>query len=68
MTEPSVAQSTAGSNWTCPFCPLACDHFGVVTGAGSEPMALQGGECQRASRALAQFTARPSEARPQVDG
>jgi len=68
MTESSAAPSTAGSSWTCPFCPLACDHFGVFTGSGSEPLALQGGECQRAGRALAQFTARPSAARPQIDG
>jgi formylmethanofuran dehydrogenase subunit B len=68
MTESSAAQSTAGSTWTCPFCPLVCDHFGVVTGSGSEPLALQGGDCQRAGRALAQFTGQPSDASPQVDG
>jgi len=68
MTESFVAQSTAGSTWTCPFCPLACDHFGVAAGAGNGPLALQGGECRRASQALAQFTGRPSEASPQVDG
>jgi formylmethanofuran dehydrogenase subunit B len=67
MTESSVAQSTADSSWTCPFCPLSCDHFGVAASAGSEALTLQGGECQRASRALAQFTGRPSEASPMVD-
>lgn len=68
MTESSAAQATAGSPWTCPFCPLACDHFGVVSRTDGEPLALQGGECPRASRALAQFTGRSSHASPQVDG
>ncbi len=68
MTETSAAPSAAGSAWTCPFCPLACDHLAVGIGDGSQPLALQGGECARAGRALAQFAARPSDAGPEVDG
>lgn len=68
MIETFAAPANVGSAWTCPFCPLACDHLGVLAGTGSEPLSLQGGECPRASRALAQFTGRPSEAGPQVDG
>ncbi len=62
MTETSVAVGA----WTCPFCALACDHLGVGPGVGT--LALRGGECQRASRALAQFAAMPADATPLVDG
>jgi formylmethanofuran dehydrogenase subunit B len=68
MTEITAVPATVGSTWTCPFCPLACDHLSVLAGTGREPLSLQGGECRRASRALAHFTGRPSEAGPQVDG
>lgn len=68
MTELSAAASVAASVWTCPFCPLACDHLGVGCGSGAEPLVLQGGTCARASRALAQFTGVPLEASAQVDG
>ena len=57
------------SAWTCPFCPLACDHLGVAVGAGSEPLALQGGECAaRQPRAGAVRRAGLRRPRPQVDG
>ncbi len=68
MTETSAAAPAAGSAWTCPFCPLACDHLGVEVGAGLDPMALQRGDCPRASRGLAQFAALPSDAAALVDG
>ena len=68
MTETSAAPSAAGSPWTCPFCPLACDHLGVGLGDGTQPLALRGGDCARASRALARFVATPSDAAAQVDG
>ena len=68
MTELSAAATVAGKAWTCPFCPLACDHLGVGCGIGAEPLALQGGACARASRALAQFASGPPEASAQVDG
>ena len=68
MTETSAAASAAGSTWTCPFCPLACDHLGVGFGDAARPLVLRGGDCARASRALAQFGAAPSNAAAQVDG
>ena len=68
MIETSAAPLAAGRPWTCPFCPLACDHLGVGVGAGALALELQGGTCDRASRALAQFAALPSEAAAQIDG
>ena len=56
----------AGGVWTCPFCALACDHLGV--GLADGVLALRGGECPRASRALAKFAALPADASAQVDG
>ncbi len=38
--------------WTCPFCPLACDHLGVRLGGLGEAPTLTGGVCERASLAL----------------
>lgn len=67
MTETSAAASVAGNVWTCPFCPLACDHLGVGCGSGAETLVLQGGACARASRALAQFTGAPPDVSAQVD-
>jgi len=67
MTELSAAVPVAGKVWTCPFCPLACDHLSVGCGSGAEPLVLQGGTCARASCALAQFSSAPPEASAQVD-
>ncbi len=53
----------AGAAWTCPFCPLACDHVGVRVDGGA--LALVGDRCARAEAALAGFGA---AARPLVDG
>ena len=71
MTETSAAPSATGSSWTCPFCPLACDHLGVGVADATPSLVLLGGDCARASRGLAQFGAAPahvSHAAPQVDG
>ena len=61
-----IETSAAGGAWTCPFCALACDHLGAGPGDGT--LALQGGECPRARRALAQFASVPADASAQVDG
>jgi formylmethanofuran dehydrogenase subunit B len=53
--------------WTCPFCPLLCDGFGVSAGQGGG-LALAGSRCSRAAESLARFTAEPSAASPAVDG
>jgi formylmethanofuran dehydrogenase subunit B len=52
--------------WTCPFCPLLCDAFGVDTGGGA--WALTGSDCGRARAALARFGSAAPAAQPQVDG
>lgn len=54
--------------WTCPFCPLACDHLGVRVGSGSESLQLDGGTCGRASRALAGFPSQAPAPVAEVDG
>lgn len=57
---------TPAAAWTCPFCPLACDHLRVRAGAAT--LELDGGACPRASRALAQFGAAPGASEPEIDG
>ena len=54
----------ASAPWTCPFCPLLCDTFGVDTGA----WALTGSECGRARAGLARFGAGALSAQAQIDG
>jgi formylmethanofuran dehydrogenase subunit B len=55
--------------WTCPFCPLACDHLGVRVEAVGAPLALSGGECARAQRALAAFDGTgPAATVARIDG
>jgi formylmethanofuran dehydrogenase subunit B len=51
--------------WTCPFCALLCDRFGVAKG---ETLTPAGTNCPRAARGLAQFGAAPSSARPALNG
>lgn len=60
------ATSKAGGPWTCPFCPLACDHLGVVAAPGTSTLTLSGGRCERAERALAALP--PAAAVAFVDG
>ncbi len=54
--------------WTCPFCPLACDHATVRVGGADAPLELQGATCERASRALTSFRSAATAARAEVDG
>ena len=68
MPEADAAPTAVGNPWTCPFCPLACDHLGVAVGTGTQPLTLRGGDCALASRRLSSFSAAPSIATPQVDG
>ena len=53
--------------WTCPFCPLLCDSFGVRPQAGGA-FALTGSDCPRAGTALARFEVAPSSATPALHG
>ncbi len=55
--------ANAGAAWTCPFCPLACDHVGVRVDGGA--LALEGDRCARAEGALAGFHL---QSPPLVDG
>jgi formylmethanofuran dehydrogenase subunit B len=71
MTERAVSPPQPSSPWTCPFCPLLCDDFGVDMGrpgAPSAPLALLGGDCPVALRHLAAYGNQPSPARPRVAG
>ncbi len=54
--------------WTCPFCPLMCDRFGVRSSADGRSLELQGSDCARARAGLAQFSTAPVGATPLVDG
>jgi formylmethanofuran dehydrogenase subunit B len=53
--------------WTCPFCPLLCDSFGVVA-VSDGALSLAGSRCPRAAQALATFNMAPSAAVPTVQG
>lgn len=62
---PSSAPAGA---WTCPFCPLACDHLRAVVGSAAQALSLQGGHCERASRALARSDRAATAALAEIDG
>ncbi|NML15838.1 formylmethanofuran dehydrogenase [Azohydromonas caseinilytica] len=60
---PDVVADPAAGPWTCPFCTLLCDGFGVAAGPDGR-LQLQGSDCPRAQRGLAQFAAQPGNAAP----
>ncbi len=66
MSDTIAAGVTVQQRWTCPFCPLACDHLGVR--AEGAALALVGGECALASSALASFDVLAATAAPTLDG
>ncbi|MBT2332646.1 formylmethanofuran dehydrogenase [Variovorax paradoxus] len=68
MNEPDNAAQPPNTPWTCPFCPLLCDTFGVDVGPPGTPLKLLGSDCPRARSALANFDATAGAGRPQVDG
>ncbi len=53
--------------WTCPFCALLCDRFGVTTDTDGS-FALVGSRCPRAMRSLGQFSACTEPASATIDG
>jgi formylmethanofuran dehydrogenase subunit B len=59
--------SAAAGAWTCPFCPLSCDRFGIVV-RDDGALALDGSDCPRALAALQAFSGEPSSAGPALDG
>jgi formylmethanofuran dehydrogenase subunit B len=66
MTAHETTASGPAAPWTCPFCPLLCDGFGVATDAPD--WALSGSDCSRARTALARFGGRVAAAQPSIDG
>lgn len=71
MTAPTESPGHPGSAaapWTCPFCPLLCDGFGVKGEPMQTGLALVGSDCSRARAALARFGASPSTVPAQVNG
>lgn len=66
MTESTTAPgAAAAAPWTCPFCPLLCDHLGVQ--ADGDALTLVGADCPRAREGLAQAAVSGPIA-PQVAG
>jgi formylmethanofuran dehydrogenase subunit B len=63
-----TSSSSPAAAWTCPFCPLACDHAGVRVGNGAQALELQGAECVRARQALSTFTSAPAAVLAEIDG
>lgn len=68
MTDIQAASAAGPASWTCPFCPLACDHLGVDCGAPGEALALRGADCARARRALAGHDSAPAAPPPEIEG
>ena len=68
MTATSAAPLVGAARWTCPFCPLLCDHLSVGLAATGTGFALAGGDCRRAREALAEVSVGPSNAVPRIDG
>ena len=68
MSAELAAQAASSAPWTCPFCPLLCDRLAVHAAVDRDRLELAGGECPRASAALARFPAAPRSAQALVDG
>ena len=68
MNEPDTAAQTGNAPWTCPFCPLLCDSFGIEAGPAGTPLKLVGSDCPRARQGLSWFDAAGRTAQPQVGG
>jgi formylmethanofuran dehydrogenase subunit B len=70
MNPVNATQNNDPAPWTCPFCALLCDDFGVAHGPPGMPLALTGGACPRARSALAAFdgSAAGPLRHPRIDG
>ena len=68
MNEPDTAAQAGNAPWTCPFCPLLCDSFGIEAGPAGTPLKLVGSDCPRARQGLSWFDAAGRTAQPQVGG
>ena len=68
MNDFDTATQPGNAPWTCPFCPLLCDTFGVDIGPPGTPLTLTGSDCPRARNGLANFDANAGAGQPRVDG
>ena len=67
MSALETLSGPAAAPWTCPFCPLLCDSFGVAAEAGG--WTLTGSECSRARAGLSRFSSAVAPvAQPLIDG
>jgi len=67
MSALESSPGPAAAPWTCPFCPLLCDRFGVAAEAGG--WTLTGSDCGRARAGLSRFSSAAAPvAQPQIDG
>ena len=67
MSAPETFSGRSAAPWTCPFCPLLCDSFGVRAESGA--WSLTGSDCPRASAGLARFSPAAAPApSAQIDG
>ncbi|HSI58528.1 MAG TPA: formylmethanofuran dehydrogenase [Ideonella sp.] len=62
MTDTDAAPAAGAPPWTCPFCPLLCDSFGVDADPGLPTLVPRGTDCAKARAGLARFSARPPAA------
>jgi formylmethanofuran dehydrogenase subunit B len=58
-----MTDALAAADWTCPFCPLACDDLSWSPRDG-----LQGTDCAKARAAVAALGGGAAGATPRVDG
>jgi formylmethanofuran dehydrogenase subunit B len=65
MNPSSALGSSVPAVWTCPFCPLLCDHLALARGEHGRPQ-LVGSECAVAAAGLAECG--DGQAQPRVDG
>jgi formylmethanofuran dehydrogenase subunit B len=68
VRDAAMPLADASSPWTCPFCALLCDGYGVEPQADGG-LQLTGSDCPRARRGLAAFAAQPGPApSPTING
>jgi formylmethanofuran dehydrogenase subunit B len=63
----SCDQQGTAREWTCPFCSLLCDGFGVAASLEGR-LTLRGSHCTRAARGLSHFGSRAAEGAPCLNG
>ena len=65
-TAPRMTEAIAAyAAWTCPFCSLLCDGYGL---SDATSLSLEGSDCPRARAALDLHRDRSPDATPRIDG